>query len=99
MLRDNHIHAWRPDLLDLAPEAIQALSVAGENGVLLGYGQNLGVEPYAVVSILDEDGVLIGGFQAPASTAKVYAAARAKDFTDALGKPVRILIEGEEVSL
>ncbi len=96
---DGHVNAWRPDLLDLTPDAIQALGVAGENGVLLGYGQNLFVEPYAVVSILDADGLVIGGFQAPAATAKVYAASRAKDFTDALGTAVRVLINGEEVAL
>ena len=99
MVQDNHVHAWRPDLLTLTPEAIQALSVAGYNGVLLGYGQNMGVLPYATVIIQDADGLVIGGFQAPAATAKVYAASRAKDFTDALGQTVRVLINGEEVAL
>ncbi len=99
MVQDNHVHAWRPDLLTLAPDALQAKSVAGDNGVLLGYGQNLFVDPFAVVRIVDADGNLLGGFQAPAATAKVFAAARAKDFTDAMGLPVRVLINGQEVAL
>jgi hypothetical protein len=99
MVRDNHIHAWRPDLLTLTPEAIQALSVANENGVLMGYGQNMGVSPYVTVIIKDADGLVIGGFQAPAATFKVYAASRAKDFSDAMGQPVRVLINGQEVAL
>ncbi|MEI8038406.1 MAG: hypothetical protein WCJ14_08450 [Verrucomicrobiota bacterium] len=96
---DGHVHAWRPDLLDLTPEAIQALSVAHENGVLLGYGQDMFVDPFAMVRILDAQGNLLGGFQAPAATAQVYAEARAKDFVDALGIVVRVLINGEEVAL
>lgn len=97
MARDGHVHAWRPDLLELTPDQIQALSVAGDNGVLLGYGQNLFVEPYELVTIQNDQGVVIGGFYAPAKTASVYAKSRARDFLDALGATLRVFIGGKEV--
>lgn len=99
MVRDNHIHAWRPDLLTLTPDQIHALSVADENGILLGYGQNLGDSPAAVISIKDAKGAVIGGFFAPPATAKTFAKARARDFMDALGGVVNLLIDGLEVAL
>jgi len=99
MLRDNHIHAWRPDLLPLTPDEIQALSVADENGVLLGYGQNLFDRPTSFVTIKDASGTTIGGFFTPPATAGSYARARARDFLDALGTAVNLFINGLEVAL
>jgi hypothetical protein len=96
-VKNGHVHAWRPDLLDLTLEAIQDLSEGGDNGFLLGYGQDLFVDPFALVSFLNADGKVIGGFQAPALRAKSYALARARDFADALGAIPRILINSEEV--
>ncbi len=97
MIRDNHIHAWRPDLLALSADEIQAASVADANGLLLGYGQNLSDRPAAVVNFKNEAGEVIGGFFAPHLTARTYALARAKDFQDALGKAIRIFIDNTEV--
>lgn len=97
MLRDRHIHAWRPDLLRMTPDEIQALSLAEENGRLLGYGQNLFDRPSSLVTIQDGAGGTLGGFYAPLATARQYARMRARDFTDALGTAVRVLIDGKEV--
>ena len=98
---DGHVYAWRPDLLDLSLEAIHALSSGDDphNGVLLGYGQNMGVDPFAVVSIHDKDDRYVGGFQAPAAEAKSYARIRLRDFTAATGKRFSVKINGREVKL
>ncbi|WAC20981.1 hypothetical protein OVA24_06245 [Luteolibacter sp. SL250] len=97
---DGHVYAWRRDLLKLRPDEIHALSAGldPQNGVLLGYGQNLGDEPFSTVT-LKIGGRVVGGFSAPRGTAKVYASARAKDFSDATGEPVSVHINGEEVAL
>ena len=97
MAREGHLYAWRPDILPLAPDQIHALSLANENGLLLGYGQHLADRPAVPVSLRDGAGNLLGGFFANPATATVYARARAKDFTDALGAAVRIFIDNEEV--
>lgn len=97
MVRDGHIHAWRPDLLDLTPERIQSLSLTYENGMLLGYGQNLFDEPSVSVMILDQEQRVMGGFRSNPHTALPFARARAKDFQDALGMAVRIFLDGKEV--
>jgi hypothetical protein len=99
-VRDGHLYAWRQDLTRLRLDEIHALSsgLDPRNGVLLGYGQNLGDEPFAAVTF-KTGGRVVGGFSAPRGTAKVYAAARAKDFSDATGERVTVLINGEEVKL
>lgn len=96
-VRSGHVHAWRPDLLELTLDEIQEISEGGDNGSLLGYGQDLFVHPFSLVSFQNADGKVIGGFQAPARTAKSYAMARARDFADALGLLPRILINSQEV--
>ena len=100
-VRDGHVYAWRPDLLDLSAEAIHALSSGDEprNGRLLGYGQDLFVDPFATVTILDQDGKTVGGFQAPAAEARSYARMRVRDFTAAWGKRFSVRINGKEVAL
>lgn len=99
MLRDGHIHAWRPDLLRLTADEIQALSVANENGMLLGYGQNLFDRPTSVVTIKNDAGETMGGFFTPPASAMTYAKARGLDFVHALGRAGRVLIDGLEVLL
>jgi len=99
-VRDGHLYAWRPDLTKLRLDEIHALSAGLDprNGRLLGYGQDFGDEPAAAV-IFKIGGRVISGFRAPRGTAKVYAAARAKDLADATGEKVTIIINGEEVRL
>lgn len=99
MLRKGHINAWRTDLLDLTADEIQALAEGGDNGVPLGYGQDLFVDPFALVSFRDEAGKVVGGFHAPAATAAVYARIRKRDFVDALGMTIRVFINQMEVKL
>ncbi len=97
--REGHLYAWRPDLIRERLDEIHALSAGFDprNGVLLGYGQNLADEPFALVRFMIGERV-VGGFRAPRGTAKLYAAARAKDFSDATGEAVTIHINGEEVT-
>lgn len=100
-VRDGHVYAWRPDLLDLSLDAIHALSADDQprNGVLLGYGQDLMVHPYSQVSFLTKDGTMVGGFQAPAGSARSYARIRLRDFTAVFGRVFRVLIDKKEVKL
>jgi hypothetical protein len=95
--RDGHVHAWRPDLLRIAADEVHAAALEDRNGRLLGYGQNLFDVPSVPVNILGSDGNIIGGFFAHPDTAVAFARARAKDFTNALGSIVRIIIDGKEV--
>ncbi len=100
-VRDGHVYAWRGDRLDLSLDAIHALSSVypPRNGVLLGYGQDLGARPWAVVGFHDADGNHLGGFQAPAAEAKSYARMRLRDFTAAWGRRFQVRINGKEVEL
>lgn len=95
--KNGHVHAWRPDLLELTLDELQEISEGGDNGYLLGYGQDLFVDPFALVSFQNAEGKVIGGFQAPARHARSYAMARARDFADAIGAMPRILINLQEV--
>jgi hypothetical protein len=99
MVRNGHINAWRDDLLELTADEIQALAEGGDNGVPLGYGQDMFVDPFAVVSFRDESGKVVGGFHAPAATATVYARIRQRDFVDALGVAIKVFINQMEVAL
>ena len=97
MVRDGHVYAWRPDLLELAPDQIHVMTLKDESGMLLGYGQNLFDQPSVPVHIRNAAGEIIGGFFANPVSAHVYARARAKDFTSALDMAVRIFIGEKEI--
>jgi len=99
-VRDGHVYAWREDLLTAGLDELHELSAGypPRNGKLLGYGQDFGVEPYAVVSLRRADGTPAYGFQAPAPAASTFAKARARDFIDATGEAIRIFIDGKEVT-
>lgn len=86
---DGHVLAWRPDLLDLTPEQILAMSTGDlpVNGKLLGYGaESPGAIPRTQVIIRDGEGNVVFGFHAPFRDAKAFGQARLRDWTDATGE-------------
>jgi hypothetical protein len=96
-LKDGHIHAWRPDLVDLNVDELVVAAKKSENGRLLGYGQNLFDRPSVTVSFSDAKGKVVGGFFTAPETAREYAKIRLKDFTDASDEPLTVKINGKEV--
>lgn len=94
---DGHVYAFRPDIIGMEEAQIHALIKEGDMGRMLGYGQNMLDEPAALVKLAKEDGTGVSSFMAPQESAKVYARARAKDWSDALGWVTRIFISGKEV--
>ena len=97
---DGHLYVYDPSLVSrfLDPELplfpqIVAATQADQNGLLLGYGANLGDPGLARVIILDPAGNGEYGFFAPADQAHLYANARALDFTLATGRRYSSVIE------
>ncbi len=95
----DHLYVYRPAVLrrvlELAPEQypgespldqIHRATLAGTNGLLLGYGTPtlLGAK-LVTVRLLDAAGEVVGGFRTPAATAEHWARERLRDFTDAYG--------------
>jgi len=94
---DGHVYAFRPDIVGLDEGQIHQRILDADMGRLLGYGQNMIDEPAVLVNLADSDGQGVSGFLTAPASARVYAKARAKDWTDALGKTIRIFIGKKEV--
>lgn len=97
-LIDGHVYAYRHDILHQSLDKIHELSLAGENGRLLGYGTNMFEHETVAVAFVVK-GKVLGGFYAPKKNAIAFIRARRKDFTEALGNSVQVVINGREVDL
>lgn len=86
-----HLYVYHPDLVGRLADPSQPLwpqiVAHRDNGLWLGYGLQRGQGRSASILILASDGTPVTGFQAPAATAELYGAARARDWTDATGEP------------
>lgn len=91
--RDGHLYIFRPEAIGLTLDEIHALTLTGSNGALLGYGRaHLNQPGTEIVVVEDLSGSVLGGFHAFPDEAEAIARARAADYSDALGIPVRIRI-------
>jgi hypothetical protein len=90
--KDGHLVVWREDLIGESLDELVALSgenPEARNGLLLGYGLPSMAGPdedHAIVLIKDPDGDTVSGFHAPLATARTFAEARTRDFTEATGE-------------
>lgn len=86
---EGHLYVYRPDTLPVPLGEAHRLSVAGENGELLGYGVRAMLEPGNVQVLLKNGrGEIVGGFRARPDTAGEFAARRAADCALAWGEPI-----------
>lgn len=84
-----HLYVWRPDSLPVSIEEAHRLSLADENGELLGYGARSMNEPGALLVLLrDRAGEIIGGFRSRLAEARQWARRRANDYRIAWDEPI-----------
>jgi SPP1 gp7 family putative phage head morphogenesis protein len=89
--RDGHLYVLGRGAPDI--DTVHRLTLAGENGPLLGYGRaRLGDPTAEIVTVRDARGLPLGGFHAAHDEAEHFARLRAADYADALGETVRASI-------
>lgn len=88
--RDGHLYVWHPSVARLADPKQQLLPQViahADDGRWLGYGTNFPAERTWGAWVINEAGEQLSGFRVPTRHAELYAAARARDWVDATGRP------------
>jgi hypothetical protein len=88
-VENGELIVYHPDLVGRLAEPGQGLMpqiIANRaNGAWLGFGERLADSEMVTVAILEPNGNIALEFRTPAQYAELYAAARAKDYSDATG--------------
>lgn len=103
-----HLYIYRPDIIDRVisqdpnsypgatlADRIHRASVAGDNGILLGYGaKSMFAEGSVLVQVFDAQGKTVTSFRSMPQAAHESGAERAKDFIEFFGRPFHYRVAG-----